>query len=121
MKSNLFFLLLTILLRTEFFVLDSTLSCNPCLTEIVNSEWVLEEKIQIDYFKAVYEKYTEIPNSNLNIAIRFSKTFLNCRQPLFYPQRLHLSEGHINVSPHTYLSNIPHQNGDDEDPMFLLG
>jgi hypothetical protein len=122
MKSYLshFLLLLTILLRAEFFALDIALaSYHSNLPNIAGTEWVHEGKISCEY----QQVFLDSPKGTFSYSIPLTFHFTNTLSSklLFFQEKLQLSDGYIFVSVGAKTFNIPHRNNDEEDPAFHLG
>jgi hypothetical protein len=122
MKTFLFqfLLLLTVFLRAEFFVLEGNVTYHNGLPFVAETEWV-QENLPLINPKVHYGEYDDTHSATPFLKPFPEKTLYFHVRPLFYQEKLQLTEGYQFVFPGTCKSNIPHLNRDDEDPAFILG
>lgn len=114
-------ILLTILLRVEFFALDGASAYDSNLPIVADTEWVHDEQNSYIYNQEITEDLLKSSNTPTHSKFLSANILYNYHQRLYYPEKLQLSVGYIFVTFCPYRSNIPHQNSDDEDPSFYLG
>jgi len=119
-RSHLY-LLLTIFIMAEVFVLDGGTVYHDELPAVANTEWVdineLPAVQRQQHFGTVFD-HDELAATPKPF---FEKVPLFQYHPLLYQDRLQLTQGYPTVFLSFCKSNIPHLNRDDEDPAFILG
>jgi len=123
MKSYLgpFILLLTILLRVEFFALDGASTYDTNAYYVADTEWVHEDNIPVVYKFEFFKKLFSQATTSIHSTLPGNNTLYNYLQALCYPGKLQLNDGFIFVTVCPYRSHIPHQGSDEEDPALYLG
>jgi hypothetical protein len=112
-------LLLSVFTRAEFFELDGNVAYHDGLPVVAETEWIQEEKVlgDPDFHYSEHTDFYTTPNPSPFLV----KPLCFHLQPLFYQEKLKLTDGYSFVFLSFRRSNIPHLNRDDEDPAFILG